>query len=237
MSSLFLGSPLTFGESLVFLVALLQPEIGSGFDGTFLKGSQHNDQFLPSEKGRLRTVTNNSGGTIQAVTYGLKGTATNSETSITNSGNIYGTTNRAIHITGSEYTITNESGGLIRAGSDGSTNTGHILAVEAVSGGTNLTLNNYGTITAGANTIKTVSTGMTLTNHSGGTISGTADGSTLKTIFVDGNNNTIENYGTISGAGDTNSINVDSGITGTNIIIHGSSTITGERPACRTISA
>ena len=113
------------------------------------------------------TINNNSGGTIQAATYGLKGTATNSETSITNSGNIYGTTNRAIHITGSEYTITNESGGLIRAGSDGSTNTGHILAVEAVSGGTNLTLNNYGTITAGANTIKTVSTGMTLTNHSG----------------------------------------------------------------------
>ena len=104
------------------------------------------------------TINNNSGGTIQAATYGLKGTATNSETSITNSGNIYGTTNRAIHITGSEYTITNESGGLIRAGSDGSTNTSHILAVEAVSGGTNLTLNNYGTITAGANTIKTVST-------------------------------------------------------------------------------
>ncbi len=174
------------------------------------------------------TINNNSGGTIQAATYGLKGTATNSETSITNSGNIYGTTNRAIHITGSEYTITNESGGLIRAGSDGSTNTSHILAVEATSGGTNLTLDNYGTITAGANTIKTVSTGMTLTNHSGGTISGTADGSTLKTIFIDGNNNTIENYGTISGAGDTNSINVDSGITGTNIIIHGSSTITGE---------
>ena len=180
--------------------------------------------------GTNATITNNSGGTIQATSRGINGSATNSGTSsiITNSGNIYGTTNTAIKISGSEYTITNESGGLIRAGSDGSTNTSHILAVEAVSGGTNLTLNNYGTITAGANTIKTVSTGMTLTNHSGGTISGTADGSTLKTIFVDGNNNTIENYGTISGAGDTNSINVDSGITGTNIIIHGSSTITGE---------
>ena len=180
--------------------------------------------------GTNATITNNSGGTIQATSRGINGSATNSGTSsiITNSGNIYGTTNTAIKISGSEYTITNESGGLIRAGSDGSTNTSHILAVEAVSGGTNLTLNNYGTITAGANTIKTVSTGMTLTNHSGGTISGTADGSTLKTIFVDGNNNTIENYGTISGAGDSNSINVDSGITGTNIIIHGSSTITGE---------
>ena len=147
----------------------------------------------------------------------------------TNSGYIYGTTNRAIYINGSAYTVTNQSAGLIRAGSDGSTNTSHVLAVEAGSSGANLTLNNYGTITAASNTIKTTSTGMTLTNYSGGTISGTGDGSTLKTIFVDGDNNTIENYGTISGAGDTNSINVNSSITGTNIIIHGSSTITGEK--------
>ena len=94
-----------------------------------------------STEGTNATINNNSGGTIQAATYGLKGTAENSGTSsiITNSGNIYGTTNTAIKISGSEYTITNESGGLIRAGSDGSTNNGHILAVEAISGGTNLT--------------------------------------------------------------------------------------------------
>lgn len=180
--------------------------------------------------GENSTIINNSGGTIQGDRYGINGTGTNSGTSstITNSGNIYGTTNRAIYINGSNYTITNQSGGLIRAGSDGSTNTSHVLAVEAGSSGANLTLNNYGTITAASNTIKTTSTGMTLTNYSGGTISGTGDGSTLKTIFVVEDNNTIENYGTISGAGDTNSINVDSGITGTNIIIHGASTITGE---------
>ena len=180
--------------------------------------------------GTNATITNNSGGTIQATSRGINGSATNSGTSsiITNSGNIYGTTNTAIKISGSEYTITNESGGLIRAGSDGSTDTSHMYAIEAADGGTNLTINNYGTITAAVSTIKTVTTGMTLTNHSGGTISGTGDASNIKAILIDGNNNTIENYGTISGAGDSNSINVDSGITGTNIIIHGSSTITGE---------
>ncbi|SVD68838.1 uncharacterized protein METZ01_LOCUS421692, partial [marine metagenome] len=75
--------------------------------------------------GENSTIINNSGGTIQGDRYGINGTGTNSGTSstITNSGNIYGTTNRAIYINGSNYTITNQSGGLIRAGSDGSTNT------------------------------------------------------------------------------------------------------------------
>ncbi|MDP6304091.1 MAG: hypothetical protein QF657_06015, partial [Candidatus Nitrosopelagicus sp.] len=86
----------------------------------------------------------------------------------------------------------------------------------------------YGTITSGINTIKTASTGMTITNYSGGTISAQTDGSGYKAIFVDGNDNTIKNYGTISGAGDSNSINVDSGITGTNIVLGGSPTFTGE---------
>ena len=35
-------------------------EIGSGFDGTFLTGSQHNDQFY-IDNGNIRTHTNNSG--------------------------------------------------------------------------------------------------------------------------------------------------------------------------------
>ena len=81
--------------------------------------------------GTNATITNNSGGTIQATSRGINGSATNSGTSsiITNSGNIYGTTNTAIKISGSEYTITNESGGLIRAGSDGSTDTSHMLSL------------------------------------------------------------------------------------------------------------
>ncbi len=45
-------------------------EIGSGFEGTLLKGSEHNDAFLPSEGGRLRTATNNSGGIQGGISNG-----------------------------------------------------------------------------------------------------------------------------------------------------------------------
>jgi chorismate synthase len=45
-------------------------EIGSGFAGTLLRGSEHNDAFLPSEDGRLRTATNNSGGIQGGISNG-----------------------------------------------------------------------------------------------------------------------------------------------------------------------
>jgi chorismate synthase len=45
-------------------------EIGSGFGGTLLKGSEHNDDFLPSEGGQLRTATNNSGGIQGGISNG-----------------------------------------------------------------------------------------------------------------------------------------------------------------------
>ncbi|MEB3335495.1 MAG: chorismate synthase [Cyanobacteriota bacterium] len=45
-------------------------EIGSGFAGTLLKGSEHNDAFLPSEGGRLRTATNYSGGIQGGISNG-----------------------------------------------------------------------------------------------------------------------------------------------------------------------
>ena len=45
-------------------------EIGSGFGGTLLKGSEHNDAFLPSDEGRLRTATNNSGGIQGGISNG-----------------------------------------------------------------------------------------------------------------------------------------------------------------------
>ena len=45
-------------------------EIGSGFDGTLLLGSEHNDAFLPTEDGRLRTATNNSGGIQGGISNG-----------------------------------------------------------------------------------------------------------------------------------------------------------------------
>ena len=37
-------------------------EIGSGFAGTLLTGSQHNDEYYTDDKGVIRTVTNRSGG-------------------------------------------------------------------------------------------------------------------------------------------------------------------------------
>lgn len=37
-------------------------EIGSGFAGTVLSGSEHNDEFYTDEVGNIRTVTNRSGG-------------------------------------------------------------------------------------------------------------------------------------------------------------------------------
>ena len=45
-------------------------EIGSGFGGTLLRGSEHNDAFLPSDDGRLRTATNNSGGIQGGISNG-----------------------------------------------------------------------------------------------------------------------------------------------------------------------
>ncbi|MFN6134440.1 MAG: chorismate synthase [Synechococcaceae cyanobacterium] len=45
-------------------------EIGSGFAGTRLKGSEHNDAFLPTADGSLRTATNNSGGIQGGISNG-----------------------------------------------------------------------------------------------------------------------------------------------------------------------
>ena len=45
-------------------------EIGSGFGGTLLKGSEHNDAFVPTADGRLHTATNNSGGIQGGISNG-----------------------------------------------------------------------------------------------------------------------------------------------------------------------
>jgi chorismate synthase len=44
-------------------------EIGSGFAGTRMKGSEHNDAFVP-EGGRVRTLTNRSGGVQGGISNG-----------------------------------------------------------------------------------------------------------------------------------------------------------------------
>lgn len=45
-------------------------EIGSGFRGTEVPGSKHNDPFIRGENGRLRTATNWSGGIQGGITNG-----------------------------------------------------------------------------------------------------------------------------------------------------------------------
>ncbi|MCS6949669.1 MAG: chorismate synthase, partial [bacterium] len=44
--------------------------IGSGFAGTDLTGSQHNDPFYADGEGRIRTRTNHSGGVQGGITNG-----------------------------------------------------------------------------------------------------------------------------------------------------------------------
>ncbi len=57
-------------KALMSLPASKGFEIGSGFDGTFLKGSEHNDPFLPSDGNSLKTSTNNSGGIQGGISNG-----------------------------------------------------------------------------------------------------------------------------------------------------------------------
>ena len=59
-----------FAKALMSLPATKGFEVGSGFDGTFQKGSEHNDEFLPSKESRLKTSTNNSGGIQGGISNG-----------------------------------------------------------------------------------------------------------------------------------------------------------------------
>ena len=45
-------------------------EYGSGFAGTLLFGSEHNDEFYTDETGRVRTRTNHSGGIQGGISNG-----------------------------------------------------------------------------------------------------------------------------------------------------------------------
>ena len=58
-------------KALMSLPATKGFEIGSGFSGTFLKGSEHNDSFIRSDDiNRLRTTSNNSGGIQGGISNG-----------------------------------------------------------------------------------------------------------------------------------------------------------------------
>ncbi|HSW96741.1 MAG TPA: chorismate synthase [Candidatus Saccharimonadales bacterium] len=45
-------------------------EIGSGFAGVMKKGSEHNDEFFINDNGKVRTKTNNAGGTLGGISNG-----------------------------------------------------------------------------------------------------------------------------------------------------------------------
>ncbi|THG21231.1 hypothetical protein TEA_001219 [Camellia sinensis var. sinensis] len=63
-----LGSPVfdkleaELAKAAMSLPATKGFEFGSGFAGTFMTGSEHNDEFFVDENGRIRTRTNRSGG-------------------------------------------------------------------------------------------------------------------------------------------------------------------------------
>jgi len=56
-------------KAMLSLPATKGFEIGSGFAGTLLRGSQHNDEFVP-RGGRVHTATNRSGGTLGGISNG-----------------------------------------------------------------------------------------------------------------------------------------------------------------------
>ncbi len=62
--------PADLAKAMMSINATKGFEIGSGFAGTCLAGSKHNDEFYTEAGGRIRTKTNNAGGTLGGITTG-----------------------------------------------------------------------------------------------------------------------------------------------------------------------
>jgi chorismate synthase len=58
------------GKGMLSINACKGFEIGSGFDGTKMRGSEHNDQFYTDDSGQVRTKTNYSGGVQGGISNG-----------------------------------------------------------------------------------------------------------------------------------------------------------------------
>ncbi len=71
-----LGSPVfdkleaDLAKAMLSIPAAKAFEVGSGFAGTLMTGSEHNDPFYPDEDGRIRTRTNYSGGIQGGISNG-----------------------------------------------------------------------------------------------------------------------------------------------------------------------
>ena len=59
----------SLAQAMLSIPATKGFEVGSGFSGTRLRGSDHNDPFCKGDRG-LATVTNNSGGIQGGITNG-----------------------------------------------------------------------------------------------------------------------------------------------------------------------
>lgn len=62
--------PADLGKAMLSINAVKGFEIGSGFEGVKMRGSEHNDPFYMDEKGEVRAKTNNAGGTLGGITNG-----------------------------------------------------------------------------------------------------------------------------------------------------------------------
>ncbi|PIQ69093.1 MAG: chorismate synthase [Candidatus Taylorbacteria bacterium CG11_big_fil_rev_8_21_14_0_20_46_11] len=58
------------GKAMLSINAVKGFDIGSGFAGVSMRGSEHNDPFNVDEKGDIRTTTNNAGGTLGGISSG-----------------------------------------------------------------------------------------------------------------------------------------------------------------------
>ncbi len=58
------------GKAMMSINAVKGFEIGSGFEGTKMRGSQHNDPFYLDRNNIVRTKTNNAGGTLGGISTG-----------------------------------------------------------------------------------------------------------------------------------------------------------------------
>jgi chorismate synthase len=62
--------PAELAKAMMSINATKGFEIGSGFEGTKLRGSQHNDIFYTDENGNVKTKTNHAGGVLGGISSG-----------------------------------------------------------------------------------------------------------------------------------------------------------------------
>ncbi len=58
------------GKAMLSINAVKGFEIGSGFVGVSMRGSEHNDEFYTDGSGKVRTRTNHAGGTLGGISNG-----------------------------------------------------------------------------------------------------------------------------------------------------------------------